>query len=233
MSIHHLKIKRQPFEDLVSGRKTGEVRSCADREFREGDQVELFLIDETGNPANKSIVRTITHIQRGYGLPDDVCVLSYANHTDEPLGLVAAPAVERQEPACYVVKDRWGVNAYLEEGSEALKIRRRLGFTDEIPLYTSPPAPVAEKYDDVLNPFVALMRKELHANADKGDRPGWLLMSSDTALLEIIYHFGKLQASVKRGDEDGIREYAADVANMCMMLTDVCACLDKVKELNK
>lgn len=78
MSIHNLKIQRQPFEDLVSGRKTGEVRNCADREFREGDHVELFLIDETGNPANKSIVRTITHIQRGYGLPDDVCVLSYA-----------------------------------------------------------------------------------------------------------------------------------------------------------
>ncbi len=77
MSIHHLKIQRQPYEDLVSGRKTAEVRSCADREFREGDRVELFLIDETGNPANKSIVRTITHIQRGYGLPDDICVLSY------------------------------------------------------------------------------------------------------------------------------------------------------------
>lgn len=78
MNIHHLKIQRQPYEDLVSGRKTGEVRSCADREFREGDQVELFLIDETGNPANKSIVRSITHVQRGYGLPDDICVLSYA-----------------------------------------------------------------------------------------------------------------------------------------------------------
>lgn len=86
--IHHLKIHAKPFEDLVSGRKTSEVRNCADREFREGDHVELFLIDETGNPANRSIVRTITHIQRGYGLPDDICVLSYA--------LLDAPAVERQ-----------------------------------------------------------------------------------------------------------------------------------------
>lgn len=86
--IHHLKIHRKPFDDLVSGRKTNEVRNCADREFREGDHVELFLIDETGNPANKSIVRTITHIQRGYGLPDDICVLSYAP--------IDAPGVERQ-----------------------------------------------------------------------------------------------------------------------------------------
>lgn len=103
------------------------------------------------------------------------------------------------------------------------------------PLYDEQPAPVtvADKYDDTLLPFVALMRKELHANAGKGDRPGWLSMSSDTALLEIIYHFGKLQASVKRGDEDGIREYSADVANMCMMLVDICGGLDKVKELDQ
>lgn len=95
-----------------------------------------------------------------------------------------------------------------------------------VPLYAEKTAPVAQKYDDTLLPFVALMRKELHANAGKGDRPGWLEMSSDTCLLEIIYHFGKLQASVKRGDEDGIREYGADVANMCMMLSDICGLLE-------
>ena len=77
MSVHNMKIQQKPFNDLVSGRKTCEVRSCADRDFKEGDFVELFLIDETGNPANKSIVRVITHVQRGYGLPDDICVLSY------------------------------------------------------------------------------------------------------------------------------------------------------------
>ena len=85
--------------------------------------------------------------------------------------------------------------------------------------------PAAQKYDDTLLPFVALMRKELHSNEGKGDRPGWLAMSADTCMLEIIYHFGKLQASVKRGDGDGINEYAADVANMCMMLTDICGSL--------
>lgn len=117
-------------------------------------------------------------------------------------------------------------------------IELRKGQPDKFTRFenSGPPAPVAvmtEKYDDVLVPFLALMRKELHANSGKGDRPGWLAMSSDTALLEIIYHFGKLQASVKRGDEDGIREYAADVANMCMMLVDICACIYKVEEMNK
>jgi len=92
-----------------------------------------------------------------------------------------------------------------------------------------PVATLARKYDDTLMPFVALMRKELHANADKGDRPGWLSMSADTCLLEIIYHFGKLQASVKRGDGDGMAEYGADVANMCMMLPDICGVIDLVR----
>lgn len=85
-----------------------------------------------------------------------------------------------------------------------------------------------QKYDDTLMPFLGLLRKELHANAKKGDRPGWLAMSTDTCLLEIIYHFGKLQASVKRGDAEGIAEYGADVANMCMMLLDICGILDQV-----
>lgn len=91
---------------------------------------------------------------------------------------------------------------------------------------------MVSKYDEVLQPFVALMEKELHANAGKGDRPGWLSMSSDTCLLEIIYHFGKLQKSVKNGDGDGIREYAADVANMSMMLVDICGVLHEPVAVN-
>lgn len=84
------------------------------------------------------------------------------------------------------------------------------------------PAPVAKKYDDTLLPFLALMRKELHANAGKGDRPGWLAMSRDQGMLEIYYHASKLQKAVRDGNGAGTREYAADVANMCMMLLDIC-----------
>lgn len=76
--VHHLKIHARPFDDLVSGTKTGEVRKCDDRDFQVGDSVELFLVDHTGGNATRSMVREITHIQRGYGLPDDLCVLSYA-----------------------------------------------------------------------------------------------------------------------------------------------------------
>lgn len=79
----------------------------------------------------------------------------------------------------------------------------------------------AEKYDDVLLPFLALMRKELHANGGKGDRPGWLQMDRKTALLEIHHHVSKLQKAMLSDDNAGIIEYSADVANMAMMALDV------------
>ena len=82
------------------------------------------------------------------------------------------------------------------------------------------------KYDEVLKPFLAMMEKGLHANAGKGDRPGWLGMSAGECLLEIYYHLGKLQKAVKDGNGDGICEYSADVANMSMMLTDICGALN-------
>lgn len=93
----------------------------------------------------------------------------------------------------------------------------------------SPAAPdvAMQNYDDVLIPFLSMMRAELHANAGKGDRPGWLRMDAKTALLEIYYHLGKLQKATKGGDPDGIREFSADVANMAMMLADICGVLSE------
>jgi hypothetical protein len=82
--------------------------------------------------------------------------------------------------------------------------------------------PVATKYDDVLMPFLSLMRKELHANCGKGDRPGWLAISPGDALLEVYYHLAKLQKAVRKNDGPAIQEYAADVANMSMMVLDIC-----------
>ena len=54
------------------------------------------------------------------------------------------------------------------------------------------------KYDNVLRPFFLLMEKELHANCGKGDRPGWMSMSTEVATLEIYYHVAKL-AKAARG----------------------------------
>jgi hypothetical protein len=87
-----------------------------------------------------------------------------------------------------------------------------------------------EKYDDVLRPFLALMRKELHTNCGKGDRPGWLAMSPEVALLEVYYHLAKLQKAVRKNDGPAIQEYSADVANMSMMVLDICGGLAWVEE---
>jgi hypothetical protein len=87
---------------------------------------------------------------------------------------------------------------------------------------------VAGKYDDVLKPFLQMMEAELHANCGKGDRPGWLTMTPQAAVLEIYYHVAKLQKAVKNNDHGAIREYSADVANMSMMLLDVCVGISPV-----
>lgn len=76
---HILKIHPQPLAELLSGAKTAEVRRN-DRGFQVGDTVRLMEVNPetlnwTGRP---DIFRTISHIQTGYGLPDGLCVLSYA-----------------------------------------------------------------------------------------------------------------------------------------------------------
>lgn len=103
-----------------------------------------------------------------------------------------------------------------QEKAEAAAVKR---WHDLLAVAAVPAAP--QKYDDVLLPFLAMMRAELHANAGKGDRAGWLQMDVPTALLELFYHMGKLQKAAKKGDAGGVREYTADVANMAMMLADI------------
>lgn len=99
-------------------------------------------------------------------------------------------------------------------------------YTVEVrPLYVEQPAPVAQKYDDVLLPFLGMMRKELHANSDKGDRDSWLGMTSGSALEEINHHRDKLWYAVATSNPEAIREHAADVANCAMMVADVCGVL--------
>lgn len=99
----------------------------------------------------------------------------------------------------------------------------------EIPLSTArdhrPNQPVGgldRTYGEVLAPFIELMEAELRANAHKGGRANWLTMPPTTGILEIYYHTAKLQRAVADGDLMRIREHSADVANMAMMLLDVC-----------
>lgn len=78
MADHALKIHEQPFNDLLSGVKNCEVRNN-DRGFQVGDTVQLHEIADTFT--GRVMVRKITHVQTGYGLPDSLCVLEL---TKEP-----------------------------------------------------------------------------------------------------------------------------------------------------
>lgn len=96
------------------------------------------------------------------------------------------------------------------------------------PLYRHPRRPVVmpEKYDEVLLPFLKLMQAELYANSQKGDRPGWLATSADQCMLELYYHQAKLHYALRHNGMNGLAEFAADTANLCMMLLDICGILD-------
>jgi hypothetical protein len=136
------------------------------------------------------------------------------------------------EPFCFVPSHLFeSINSNIRLGRDAvLTAYTKRHDPSDVLLYTRPPRADADardvKCDDVLVPFVHLMARELHANAGKGDRPGWLKMSASDCLLEIYYHSAKLQKAVKDGEGDRISEYAADVANMAMMLLDICGGLD-------
>ena len=91
-------------------------------------------------------------------------------------------------------------------------------------------APVAQKYDDTLLPFMAMMRKELHANSHKGDREGWLKMDVGRATHEIYHHYEKLENAAGARDYPQIAEYCADIANCAMMVVDVCGLLKNNQE---
>lgn len=117
--------------------------------------------------------------------------------------------------------DKYRAELYDEVWQKA----RDLGFSSVTEALRAVSGP--QKYDDTLLPFLALMRKELHANSDKGDREGWLGMSAESALCEIDHHSAKLKHAVHSANAELIREHAADVANCAMMVVDVCGDLDR------
>jgi DNA-binding FadR family transcriptional regulator len=60
--------------------------------------------------------------------------------------------------------------------------------------------------------FILSMNNELQNNSKKGP---WLDWSPNPGewLWEVIYHLGKLQKAIQKGDTDKVREYSADLGN--------------------
>ena len=77
MTHHHrLKCHPAPFNALRSGMKTCEFR-FNDRNFKVGDILDIFEWLEESREFTRCIqTRTITHIQRDFGIPDGYVMLS-------------------------------------------------------------------------------------------------------------------------------------------------------------
>ena len=86
MKTHQLKTDPTPFRELWKRLKTCEVRNCAGRSFRVGDHLELCETEYSGEDMSvgspltytgRMIKVLITHMQKGYDLPEKIVVLSF------------------------------------------------------------------------------------------------------------------------------------------------------------
>ena len=76
--IHELKCDGHPFRDLISGRKSCEIRQN-DRLYEVDDILhlrEIIRSPEGITYTGRETRRIVTHVQCGYGLPDGLVVLS-------------------------------------------------------------------------------------------------------------------------------------------------------------
>ena len=85
MTTHNLKCWPVPFQAILDGRKTCEIRTT-DRDFQCGDRMVLKEWDKNHDGlyqgdhyTKREIAATITHIVMPgqWGLPADLCVLSF------------------------------------------------------------------------------------------------------------------------------------------------------------
>jgi hypothetical protein len=78
MAIHILKSHPVPFGDVWDKGKLAEVRREDDRIFSVGDTITLLELESPGSDwaTGREITALISHVQRGYGLPPGLAVLS-------------------------------------------------------------------------------------------------------------------------------------------------------------
>ena len=70
----------------------------------------------------------------------------------------------------------------------------------------------------LIKEFSQLMLKEMDANEHKDVRGPWIKVHPKELLADVLYHCGKLAVSIRECDDEGVREYSADVANLAMMV---------------
>lgn len=76
VKTHELKSNIAPFNDVLTGAKRAEVRHD-DRGFKVGDNLHLSEFMTGDGFTGRSMTVKITHIQKDYGLPHALVVLSF------------------------------------------------------------------------------------------------------------------------------------------------------------
>ena len=170
---HELKIHTVPLNELLSGAKTGEIRDCYDRDFAVGDTVLLREVAEDRSYTGRTARRTITHVQKHYGLPDHLCVLSYGKpaeqHQGEPseyppcdyCGIVPdhhpwhgsgllSGVENRHIHACDACRGRLPLHPGQRQGADTLTFKLMHPFTKERRAVTLTKAEVADGMEDTL-----------------------------------------------------------------------------------
>ena len=71
---HILKCDKSAFVAIVRGKKKAEFR-YNDRNYKRGDILEMFEM-ENRKPTGKLLVAYVSHIQQGYGIPENYVMLS-------------------------------------------------------------------------------------------------------------------------------------------------------------
>lgn len=75
-TTHRLKTHPLPFAAVLSGNKLAEYRRN-DRDFKNGDELILEEFDpDTQSYTGRTLCKQVTHIQQGYGIPQEFAVLS-------------------------------------------------------------------------------------------------------------------------------------------------------------
>lgn len=80
MTNHNLKIRSEYYQDVMEEKKTFELRKN-DRDYKVGDTIKLWEIDENGEKTGRMLQRVITYILKDvpqYGLDSEYVILGIA-----------------------------------------------------------------------------------------------------------------------------------------------------------
>lgn len=106
----------------------------------------------------ESVQRQLDRIDYAAGMNDNIAIKALTRELRAVLAQEAGPLVERQ-PVAYLVTDVYGQKKALRSGAEGIERHRNAG-SSLVPLFASPPAPVA------LNARMADILQSLRENAN-------------------------------------------------------------------